>query len=279
MIDLNTAGSDPVPPSHFEMTARQPHLKLAGLVVRLTGYSETLAGHFRHTAAASLSVPLVVSFGEAFSIGLGRRPGKRDRFGSFAAGLYAGPVVINSYGRASCVQIDFTPLGARRFLGLPMNEIAGRMVDLEDALGTEGRMLRERLTNEPGWERRLDMAERFVATRLAVAGSGCERIAWAYDRLAESGGRVAIASIAADVGWSRKHFGQRFAEEVGLGPKAVARIMRFNQALDAARSGTKDCWAGIAADCGYADQAHMVREFREFAGVPPSAFQPSGVSG
>jgi AraC-like DNA-binding protein len=83
-----------------------------------------------------------------------------------------------------------------------------------------------------------------------------------------------VASIAREVGWSRKHLARRFADEVGLGPKSVSRIVRFNRAIAASRSGSG--WAGIAADCGYADQAHMVREFRELAGNSPVSWAAAG---
>jgi AraC-like DNA-binding protein len=77
--------------------------------------------------------------------------------------------------------------------------------------------------------------------------------------------------MAESIGWSRKHLARRFADEVGLAPKAVSRIVRFNRAIAAARNAGAS-WAGIAADCGYADQAHMVREFGQFAGRSPAAW-------
>jgi AraC-like DNA-binding protein len=95
----------------------------------------------------------------------------------------------------------------------------------------------------------------------------------------ESGGRAKIASVATAVGWSRKHLGRRFAGDVGLGPKAVARIVRFNRALATSRSAENGGWAGIAAECGYADQAHLVREFGEFSGASPRNFSVSGLAG
>ncbi len=97
----------------FDMLRRVPEPRLSGVVTDICGYRETAPGHFRNTEHASLTVPLVISFAEPFAIGLGRNPGDNDRFASFAAGLYAGPVVIESFGAACCVQVNFTPLGAR----------------------------------------------------------------------------------------------------------------------------------------------------------------------
>jgi AraC-like DNA-binding protein len=261
-------------PQAFEMAERKPMAALAGLVSRIVRYRETGSGHFRQVEAASLDVPLIVSFGEPFAIGLGRAPGANERYGSFAAGLFAGPVTIDSFGSCHCLQINFTPLGARRFFRMPMTELTDRMAALDDLLGAEGSALRDELGNASTWEARFDIAEAFVLRRLAGADAPSPEIAWAFDRIAATGGRARVASIAREIGWSRKHLARRFADEIGLGPKSVSRIVRFNRAIAASRSGSG--WAGIAADCGYADQAHMVREFRELAGNSPVSWAAAG---
>jgi AraC-like DNA-binding protein len=247
---------------------------MAGLVTRIVGYRETQPGHFRQVEAASLDIPLVISFGEAFAIGLGRAPHGNDRYGSFTAGLFAGPVTIDSFGASNCIQINFTPLGARRFFRMPMSELTDRMAGLDDVLSAEGTALRDKLGDAPGWEARFDIAEAFVARRLAGVDAPSPEIAWAFGRIAATGGQARVASIAEKVGWSRKHLARRFADEIGLGPKSVSRIVRLNRAISAARNGGS--WAGIAADCGYADQAHMVREFRELAGSSPVGWAAAG---
>ncbi|MER9305685.1 AraC family transcriptional regulator [Mesorhizobium sp. M0293] len=86
----------------FEMRQRLPDPRLQGIVSDICGYRELAPGHMRNVEYASLTVPLVISFAEPFAIGLGEAPGDNDRFASFAAGLYAGPVVIESFGGACC---------------------------------------------------------------------------------------------------------------------------------------------------------------------------------
>ncbi|TPN48274.1 MULTISPECIES: AraC family transcriptional regulator [unclassified Mesorhizobium] len=254
----------------FEMRRRLPDPALEGIVSDICGYRETAPGHFRNIEYASLIVPLVISFAEPFAIGLGKTPGDNDRFASFAAGLFAGPVLIESFGAACCVQVNFTPLGARRFFRLPMSELTDSMVVLDDVLGTEGVALRERLGNAPDWTTRFDIAEAFVAARLTSAAQTPLEIAWAYDRIIASGGRTRIASLAERLGWSRKHLAGKFSDAIGIGPKTLSRIVRFNRALGLSRQPAAH-WADIAADCGYADQAHLVREFRDLAGGTPTA--------
>jgi AraC-like DNA-binding protein len=257
-------------PVAFELARRPPSQRTAGLISGMTGYRETARGRFRQREAAPLAVPLIISFGSPFGIALGRDPDAADRQRSFAAGLYAGAVYIESDGGAECVQVDFTPLGAYRFFGGAVVDLAARMIELGDVLGTEGARLRERLGATNGWQRRFDIVEDFVADRASHLPS--PEIEFAYRRLARSGGATRIATLAEEIGWSRKHLVDRFRSEFGLAPKAVARMMRFHQACRLARTGTSSGWAGIAADSGFADQAHLVREFTALAGEPPTAW-------
>lgn len=266
-----TTASDGQPAAQFEMVRRAPSPLLAGVVTSLIGFRELVPAHVRQSEAASLTVPLVISFGEPFAIGLSRAPGANDRFASFASGLHVGPVVIDSFGRSCCVQVNFTPLGARRFFGMPMNELADRVVTLDDVLGQHGNALRERLGQETDWRQRLDLAEMWIVERLIMTSLPAAEIAWAMAKITSSGGRVRIATIAGEIGCSRKHLAARFADLVGIGPKAVARIIRFDRAARLARKGFGVDWAGLAVECGYSDQAHLVREFRELSGATPTA--------
>lgn len=249
---------------------------LAGLVARITGYRETLRRPIRMTETASLIVPVIISFGEPFEIALHHEPGHDDRIGSFTAGLTTGPAHIRSPGGAHCLQIDLTPLGAYRFFGRPMHELTQRMVHLDDLGDRTIAGLRERLGEERSWRRRFALTEAAIAARLAGEGEPAGPVAWAYRSIVESGGGARIGAIAERLEWSRKHLAARFHEEVGLPPKSIARIARFNRAEAMAAAGGGNGWADIAAACGYADQAHLVREFSALAGATPAAWRAGG---
>jgi AraC-like DNA-binding protein len=252
---------------------RAPRRELSGLVARMVGYKENGWRLTEAVEMAPLLVPLVISFGAPFSIALGRKPSAGDDHSSFAAGLYAGHVVMNSDGDCACVQIDFTPLGAYRFFGLPMRELSSRMVSLDDLADRGIAELRHKLEDAQDWDVRLDLAETFALDRLQRGSQLSPAVVSAYRELAFCHGDVRIATIAARLGWSRKHLAQRFQDEIGLTPKALARMLRFNRALDLANGMAEPDWAGLAAECGYADQAHLTREFAEFAGATPGRFQ------
>lgn len=257
-------------PAPVELMHRAPSPRLAGVVTRIIGYRESAGGGLSQRETAELVVPLIVSLGSAFRIALDRAPLASDRQPSFVAGLHAGPVHIQSDGGAECVQIDFTPLGAYRVFGGAVVGLADRMTDIADVFGCDGWRLRERLGAARSWQRRFDIVETFVACRALRQPS--PEIVFAYRKLALAGGGARIASLAEDIGWSRKHFAHRFRNEIGLPPKSVARIMRFQRACGLARGGDSGGWAMIALDSGYADQAHLVREFAALAGETPTAW-------
>jgi AraC-like DNA-binding protein len=243
---------------------------LAGFVTDIMGYGERgqrLAGEVE---MASLIAPLIISFGDPFLIALGRSPASNDRWSSFAAGLYAGPVMMDSTGSAACVQVNFTPQGAHRFFGMPMDELADRMVTLDDLGDRDLLRLKERLGAERDWSRRLDITEQFLIARFAQAPAADAAVDVAYARMLASRGRARVSGIARELGWSRKHLNDRFHREFGLAPKSVARMVRFQNVLTHARRSRSAAWADIAAACGYADQAHLAREFLAFAGMSPS---------
>ena len=92
-------------------------------------------------------------------------------------------------------------------------------------------------------------------------------MAWSLRRLTQADGRLAVGALAAEVGWSRRHLAASWRRDVGLGPKTVARVLRFERALRLVREGR--ALADVAYACGYADQSHLNREFRALAGATP----------
>lgn len=254
----------------FEMVRRAPSARMADFISGMSGYREMFLGRSCQREPASMTVPLIISLGTPFLIAHNRDPGATDRQPSFVGGLYVGPVHMESNGSAETVQVDFTPLGAYRFFGGAVVDLIARMVDIADVLGPAGVRLRERLGATSCWQHRFDMLEDFIVDRAVYQPS--PEIKFAYSRLSLSSGDARIASLAQDIGWSRKHLLARFRAEIGLGPKSVGRIMRFRHACRLARAGAAGGWAMIAAESSYSDQAHLTREFTALAGEPPTAW-------
>ena len=268
------------PAGHWELVSRSPHPALRGHVRRYCGYTERMTAPQRRREVISGDVVLIVAFGPAMRIRYPLAPGAPvERRTSFLVGLHAPVTVTEHDGVADGVQIDLTPLGAHVLLGLAVHEVAGRVVDLDEALGPLGAELPERLADAATWEARFALIDAALARRALAGPPPSPDVERAWRRLSETRGRLPVGQIAAELGCSRRHLAARFREQVGVSPKAAARVLRFHHALDRLRNG--EGWADIAYECGYYDQPHLNREFREFAGVTPgelaAAISPGGL--
>jgi AraC-like DNA-binding protein len=128
-----------------------------------------------------------------------------------------------------------------------------------------------------GWDERFALLDALLGRTMLVAAPPPPDVAYAWERLTRSGGRLAVESLAAELGCSRRHLAARFRDHVGVSPKAAARVIRFHTAVRRLSAGGA-AWADIALDCGYYDQPHLNRDFREFAGITPAQLQ-AGLGG
>ncbi|MEC4616020.1 helix-turn-helix domain-containing protein [Tsukamurella tyrosinosolvens] len=186
------------------------------------------------------------------------------------AGLLLKPLVIETPAETtSMVGVRLRPAGAAALFGVPLNELTGTAVRLDELIGAEGTRIGERLHETGSHADRLRLLARWVSARM-TAGIGTETaVTRAVSEIERRQGALAVADL---VGASPKSFRRRFVENVGVGPKTFARIVRFRRTADLlARSAVP--LPHVAAAHGYFDQAHMSAEFRAFAGMPPGRFR------
>jgi AraC-like DNA-binding protein len=169
------------------------------------------------------------------------------------------------------MQINLAPMSAHALFGERMEALAHRTVSLENVLGGRANRLVEQLA-ELDDSARFALLDRFLAGRLADARPSDGGVAWAWRRLCETGGRVPVGKLATELGWSRRRIVARFREQIGLPPKAVARLLRFERARELAARPDRPSWAEIAFECGYYDQSHLINDFRSVTGRTPVTF-------
>ncbi len=247
----------------WEMVTARPAPDLLGAVTGYAGYRETRPLALTRREVATTVVPLIVNFGAPFAMTMAN--GDTVAPAGFAAGIIDQPVLVCSTGAAACVQVDFTISGAYRFFQCDPREMAGRIVALDGLGGFAG--LAERLAEAASWPQRFALFDGLIRTRLQRGRQLSPEIAGALTLLRH--GRRRIRDIAVEIGWSERHLARRFTAETGVAPKTIARILRFERARGLAAGAPHHDWAGIALAAGYADQAHLVREFTALSGLPP----------
>jgi AraC-like DNA-binding protein len=253
----------------WELVTRAPEPRLRALVCDYEGYVESGTPAPLRQQVPTPRIPLIVNFGAPWNVA-DSPDGLSQDYESFVAGLGERSSYVAAAGPASCVQVNLTPVGAHMFFGVAMEELANRVVSLGDVLPRQARNLTERLLEAPDWPARFDLLNEIFVARLAEARPPSPEVGWAWHLLARTNGKAPIGWICDRLGRSRRHLATRFREQVGLPPKTVARIMRFDRAV--ALLGGEATLADVAFECGYYDQAHLNRDFREFAGTPPALF-------
>jgi AraC-like DNA-binding protein len=221
----------------------------------------------QHAGLPSRHIDLIVSL--ARPIEIAQMPGAQPpgAYRSFVAGLQQAPALVRMGGELDCLHVFLKPAAARALLGVSGGEVASRVVHLADISGAMCNELMERLDSAQTWPQRFAAVDRLLLRRLRPVTMP-EAMVGAWRRLAISHGRMPVHELARDIGFSRRHFGERFVSEFGIAPKAAARVFRFERACRLfLRSPRRIVDVAIAS--GFHDQAHMVREWHSLAGCTP----------
>ena len=184
-------------------------------------------------------------------------------------GQMDGPVTILPTGRVAMAGARLHAGALYRLLPVPQQELAGRVHDLDTIWHGWTRRTADRIASAATPAAALDTLECALEELMlhATWEADARGLARAVQCLRLTSGAAPIEILAQQIGLGRRQFERRFLEYVGLSPRLFGRIVRFQRAFRAlgAESG-----AAVAARCGYADQAHLVREVRRFAGQTPT---------
>ena len=168
------------------------------------------------------------------------------------------------------VGVQLHPGAAELLFGVPADELAGRHTLLEDLWGQSAVEARERLMDAGGSEQQLDILESLLAARLPTVRGLHPAVAHALGRFTTTAN---VRQVVKESGYSHRRFIALFHRGLGLTPKLYCRILRFQGALQRVAVDPAASWVEVALDAGYSDQAHLNREFREFAGVSPGEYR------
>ncbi|NKZ03416.1 helix-turn-helix domain-containing protein [Actinomadura latina] len=187
-------------------------------------------------------------------------------------GVVRDDFVEEIYDEGRVVGAAFRPGGFRPFMDAPVSTLTGRFAGVDEVFGASGLALAGEI---------FALADDVEAVRhleAALAGvprepdPSVERAAAIVARIAARPGLARVDELAAEVGLTARSLQRLFHEYVGIGPKWVIRRFRMQEAAERAASGVRVEWAGLAAELGYADQAHFTRDFTAAVGTPPARY-------
>lgn len=261
-------GSPALITEHAEV---RPPARLAPLVARYCGYHYEGLPPGTHHGLPSPYLTIVISLGDPTRTTTAPEREPRS-FAALAGGLHTEAVLIHHDGSQHGVQLALTPEGARSLLGLPAGELASSVVSLDELFPARSDEIAGRLAEARDWPARFALLSDLLSRHADRLDPPPDELRHAWHLLAEHAGRVRVDDLARAVGWSRRHLAGRFAAEYGLTPKEAARVFRFERSKRLLQRPDRPSLADVAAACGYYDQAHLAREWRDFLGLPPSAW-------
>ena len=188
--------------------------------------------------------------------------------GAIVSGSFARPFATDTDQHAAIIGAHFRVGGAFSLLGVDAGDLANAHIDLESLWGPKARTLREQLCEANSAERRFQVLEQSLLTRLGSVRESHASVTTAVAALSEDPTRR-IHEVVRETGFSPRRVIQLFTREVGLPPKLFCRVRRCQRALDLVRHMSEPRWGLLALQCGYFDQSHFIRDFRSFTGFSP----------
>ncbi|OYD60937.1 AraC family transcriptional regulator [Rhodococcus sp. OK302] len=252
----------------WEAVAATPAPALAGLVSQYGGFREMSTAPILRRELPSPSLVLVISIAEPLSLS---RPSGDLSTSAALVGVGRTATLAAHSGTQTILEARLSPLSTLMLFGVPASDLADRVVDLAD-LWDSAEELVGRIAEAATWAERFHLLDT-VLTERAQRGRDVDPVlACAWQQLLGSGGNLSMSALHDQTGWSRRRLADRFRQQVGLTPKAMGRLVRFHRAVNLLHQPGHRSLSAIALTCGYYDQAHLNREFRELAGCPPGSY-------
>ncbi|MBC7994795.1 MAG: AraC family transcriptional regulator [Rhizobacter sp.] len=258
------------------LISRRPMAPLASFVDTLWASERGAMPHAREanlpTGRVDIVIPLLDRQAITRFTAAGDVQGQRFH-GAVAQGAQDRVHLRDTQMASSVVGVHFKPGGAAAFFGGALPELHNRTVLLDDLWGPSARVLRQELQDTQGLHARLLRLEAYLIARLQRATPVDVMVITALHTLAQQPHAALIEPLQRASGCGPTQFIHRFERTVGLTPKRYARVLRFHALIQTLGLGPPKDWAMTAAEAGYADQSHLIHEFKRLAGVTPSAYR------
>lgn len=248
-----------------------PTRALTGLVEGYGAYYEESQAEVVRRELPEPRLVLLISLVGGMSLARGAHTLITNEPSAVLVGVGQQPVIARHRRSQAVHEVRLSPLSAECLFGVPAGRLTGQVIDLADLWGKAAIELVERATVATRAER-FTLVETALAQRAEDGRPPDPVLVGAWNELVDHHGAMPIGALGEQTGWSRRRLATTFREQSGLPPKAMSRLVRFHQAVALLRRPGCRSLASVALTCGYYDQAHLNRDFRELAGETPTEF-------
>ena len=168
--------------------------------------------------------------------------------------------------------VHFQPGVLHRLTGIPLNELTNNYLDANLLLAHEVNFVNEKLSECHSYQGMVSTVESFLIKLIRQCKKETHRVDAAARYLLQHGDRVSMDWLAKETCLCAKHFERKFIERTGVTASTLGRINRFNRTVKMKNARPDLDWLSIALQCGYYDYQHLVRDYKEFTGLTPTAF-------
>lgn len=257
----------------WSVVSAPPAKSLSGLVNSYGSYTETTQSFAARRELASTSGVLIFALDEPLSI-IGAdgieiivKAGE-----AFVGGAAAATSISRALGPQRGLHVYLSAAGLAATCNAPLAEIADRVVPLDVFRGHAARDLGARLVEATTAGDHFDLADRALAQWFADGRPLDRTVHWAMEQLCRDK-PMAVADVAENIGWSRKHLTQRFTTLIGHAPQTYRRLARFERFTARLMARPDDSLAELAVDAGYYDQPHLTRDVQALSAMTPAALR------
>lgn len=252
-----------------------PPPPLHTFVESITYYTDYTAGYAVDRLLPDGTVNLIIDLTEApkFIFDNETLHEKASYRKAWISGMHRDYISITAGDNSAMMVIRFFAGTAGLFFQLPLSELTDQVLDADLLLGqTEMNALRDALLEAPDAETKFDRAVAWLLQRQQAAQAIPAVVNYAVEQLLCNPAMLTIDALTRKTGYSNKHLNHLFQKHVGVSPKQLLRISRFQKVLWELENREKPLWTHLALDCGFYDQAHFINEFKRFSGLSPEIY-------
>lgn len=178
------------------------------------------------------------------------------------------PMDVQMRKGTGVLAICFYPGMAYQFIQTPMHLLSDTTVALDDIWGAVAAEIEEEMAACSTNKLRVNLVQNHLLKELAKPKHDVQ-IAYCLRQVQLSAGLIPVGNLAAETGLSQRHLSRKFQEHIGLSPKEYLRVSRFILSLDNLKKHPVFSLTELALQSGYYDQAHFIRDYKEYTGYTP----------